>query len=219
MQIPAIIMAGGKSKRFDFDIIKVKYQEKSLLSIRGKYLIEYIIDALIASKNINRVIIAVSPHTPHTKSIIASKNRLIEIIETPGMGYHSDLSFIFKILKLGISLTIVGDIPLIKPEIIDEIVEKYVILKKPALAVMADFNFFYKHGIKPTNKFQSKNGQKNLVPIGINIIDGQFIEQNEQDQVIIVNNRRELIYNINTVNDYFQVKKYFNKTRRKKNKN
>ncbi|MFX1392549.1 MAG: NTP transferase domain-containing protein [Promethearchaeota archaeon] len=219
MQIPAIIMAGGKSKRFDFDKIKVKYQEKSLLSIGGKYLIEYIIDALIASKNINRVIIAVSPHTPHTKSIITSKNQLIEIIETPGKGYHSDLLFIFKILKLGISMTVVADLPLIKPEIIDEIVEKYMLLKKPSLAVMTDFNFFCQHGIKPTIKFQSKNSQKNLVPIGINIIDGQFIEQKEQDQVIIVNNRRELIYNINTVDDYFQVKKYFNKTRRNQNKN
>lgn len=211
MQIPAIIMAGGKGKRFDFDSIKSEYREKLLLQLGGKYLIEYIIDAALTSKRINRVIFAVSPHTPCTKSIIMVKKPSIEFIETPGAGYHSDISYIIKTLKLGITITIVADIPLIKPEILDEIIEQYFILKKPALSVMADVKLFTQYGLTPTISFQSDDSKKNLVPLGINIIDGRLIDQSKLDQAIFISDRVELIYNINTVNDYFQLKKIFDK--------
>ena len=207
MQIPAIIMAGGKSKRFNFEKINSKYQEKSLLTIRGKSLIEYIIDAALACKKINKVIVAVSPYTPNTKSLITSRSQLIEIIDTPGAGYHSDILFIVKALKLGISITIVADLPLIKPEILDEIIEQYFVLKKSALSVMADVKLFNQHGLTPTIIFKSENGQKNLVPLGINVIDGRFIDQPELNQAIFISKRVELIYNINTVDDYIQLKK------------
>ncbi|MFX1258951.1 MAG: NTP transferase domain-containing protein, partial [Promethearchaeota archaeon] len=189
MQIPAIIMAGGKGKRFDFKKVNAKYQEKLLLSIGGKYLIEHVIDAALASKKINRVIIAVSPHTPCTRSIIASRNQLIEIIETPGAGYHSDVSFIIKALSLGISITIAADIPLIKSEILDEIIERYFTLKKPTLSVMADVKLFNQYGLSPTIIFQSENYQKNLVPLGINVIDGNLISQKKIDQTILISER------------------------------
>jgi GTP:adenosylcobinamide-phosphate guanylyltransferase len=122
MQIAAIIMAGGKSSRFDFSKIEIEYQEKLLLPLGGKYLIEHVIDAILASKSINKLIIAVSSFTPYTKSIIKTLNLPIDLIETPGAGYHSDLKFIIKKLKLGITMTVVADIPLIKPDILDEII-------------------------------------------------------------------------------------------------
>ena len=214
MQIPAIIMAGGKGERFNFNKIKYEYQEKPLLLLGNRYIIEYIIDAALNAKYINRVIVATSPFTLHTKSIITAKKLSIELVETPGMDYHSDISFVVKKLKLEIIITIVADIPLIKSEILDEIIDKYFILNKPALSVMADFNLFSQHGLNPTITFQSDDNQKTLVPLGINIIDGRLIEQPELDQAIFHNERGELLYNINTVDDYFQLKKFFNKIER-----
>ena len=204
-------MAGGKSTRFIFDKIKCKYREKLLLPLGGKHLIEYVIDAALASKNINRLIIAVSPFTPYTKSIIEVKKPSIELIETPGVGYHFDVQFIIKNLKLEITMTIVADLPLIKPEIIDEIIEKYFIFNKPALSVMIDAKSFAQHGLTPTITFQSNYGQKSLVPLGINVIDGRLIDQPKLDEAIFISERLELMYNINTVDDYFQLIKYFNK--------
>jgi adenosylcobinamide-phosphate guanylyltransferase len=209
MQIAAIIMAGGKGSRFDFNKIELEHREKLLLPLGGRFLIEYVIDALLASKNINKRIIAVSPFTPHTKSIIEAINPPIELIETPGAGYHSDIKFIIQKLKLGITMTIAADIPLIKPEILDEIIDKYFILKRPALSVMADIKLFAEYGLTPTIIFQSDNGQKNIIPLGINIIDGNAIDQQKLDQAILISERVELIYNINTVDDYFQLKKFF----------
>lgn len=202
-------MAGGKGSRFNFNNIELEYREKLLLPLGGRFLIEYVIDALLASKNINKRIIAVSPFTPHTKSIIEAINPPIELIKTPGAGYHSDIKFIIQQLKLGITMTIAADIPLIKPEILDEIIDKYFILKRPALSVMADIKLFAEYGLTPTIIFQSDKSQKNVIPLGINIIDGNAIDQQKLDQAILISERVELIYNINTVDDYFQLKKFF----------
>ena len=209
MQIAAIIMAGGKSSRFNFNKMELDYQAKLLLPLEGKFLIEYVIDAILASKNINKRIIAVSPFTPHTKSIIKTLNLPVELIETPGAGYHSDLKFIIKKFKLGITMTVVADIPLIKPEILDEIINKYFLLNKLALTVMVDAKIFTQHRLTPTIIFQSENNQKKLIPVGINIINSDAIDQQELDQAILISERVELMYNINTNEDYFQLKKFF----------
>lgn len=214
MQIPAIIMAGGKSKRFNFDVIESTYREKLLLPLGEKFLIEHVIDAVLASKNINRVIIAVSPFTPHTKSILEVKKKGIEFIETPGAGYHSDLPFIIKKLKLGITIIIVADIPLIKSEILDDVINKYFEFKKPALSIMADIKLFNQYGITPTITFQSKYSQKKLIPLGINIIDGRLIDLPEIDETIFTIEQTELLYNINTADDYFQLRKHFDEMKK-----
>jgi adenosylcobinamide-phosphate guanylyltransferase len=136
-------------------------------------------------------------------------NLPIELIETPGAGYHSDLKFIIKKLKLGITMTVVADIPLIKPDILDEIINLYFILNKPALTVMADMRLFNQHGLTPTIVFPSENDQKKLIPVGINVINGDAIDQQELDQAILISEWIELIYNINTIDDYFKLKKKF----------
>jgi len=65
--------------------------------------------------------------------------------------------------------------------------------------------------IKSIITFQSDDGQKNLIPLGINSIDGYLIKQTEMDQAIFISERVELIYNINIFDDDFQLKKFFNK--------
>ncbi|MFW9971430.1 MAG: NTP transferase domain-containing protein [Candidatus Odinarchaeota archaeon] len=211
MQIPVIIMAGGKGKRFNFDIIKSKYQEKPLLLLDNKYMIEYVIEAVLNAKNINKVIIGISPFTPQTKSILNAKKLSIEIIDTPGIDYHSDISFVIKKLKFEITMIIAADIPLIKPEFLDEIIDKYFLFEKPALSVMAHLSLFEQNGLKPTNIVDLDEYCKNLVPLGINIIDGRLIEEPELNQAILISEKEELLYNINTVEDYFRLIKYCKK--------
>lgn len=53
--------------------------------------------------------------------------------------------------------------------------------------------------IKSIITFQSDDGQKNLVPLGINSIDGYLIKQPEINQAIFISERVELIYNINSL--------------------
>ena len=203
-------MAGGKGKRFDYKKIHINHQEKLLLKLGNKFIVEHVIDALHASENISRVILAVSPSSIHTKTVISSKNYPIEIIDTPGEGYHSDLKYAIKKLNLKTTMTIAGDIPLIKPEIIDDIIDKFFMYGKPSLAVMADIELFIKNNLKPTAKYESSEFKKVLVPLGINIIDGHYIDQPEIEQSIYISDKTELLYNINTFEDYMQLKAYFN---------
>ncbi|MFX1274818.1 MAG: NTP transferase domain-containing protein [Promethearchaeota archaeon] len=210
MQIPAIIMAGGKGTRFNFKEINSEYDEKLLLKLGNKYIVEYVIDAVLASKKINSVFLAVSPYSTETKSIIGSKYKSIEIIDTPGKGFHSDIQYVIKKLKLSTTLIISGDIPLIKPAILDEIISKFFEFNKPSLSVMMDVNLFIKLNITPTTTFYFKNIQKTLVPLGINIIEGSYIDHPEIDQAILISEQIELLYNINTVEDFLQIKSIFN---------
>ena len=189
-------MAGGKGNRFDFNQINTQYQEKLLIPLGEKYIVEHVIDAALASTNISHVICAVAPASFNIKTIVG-KNKSIELFETPGAGFHLDLKYIIKTLKLEATIIIAGDIPLITPEILDSIIEKFVTFEKPSLAVMADLKLFTKHNIIPSITFQSKAQKKELVPVGINIIDGRFIEQPEIEQAIFVSDSPELIYNIN----------------------
>ena len=211
MQIPVIIMAGGKGKRFKFDEINSECQEKLLLPLGNKTIIEHVIEAMLNSKSINRVIIAVSPSSKQTKSILEKLKKSIEIFDTPGAGFHLDIKYIMKKLNLKSTLIVSGDIPLIKPEFIDNIIEKFFNLNKPSLTVMADEKSFIEKNLTPTITFESSSDKKKLVPLGINIINGDYIEEPEIDQVQIISNETELLYNINTAKDYILLKSFFDK--------
>ncbi len=205
MQIPVIIMAGGKSNRFNFNNINIKYREKPLLPYKNKYIIEHIIDGLLNSNNINRVIVAVSPHTPHTKIILKKRKLPIELLNTPGRDYHFDIVYIIKSLNLNITMTISADLPLIKPYLIDDIIEQYFILNKPALSLMSSIDIFNKYKLKPTCTFKTKRNEKVLVPLGINIIDGRLIDQKDLEQAIVIVKDKEFLFNINTIDDYYKL--------------
>ena len=60
-------MAGGKGKRMNINI------EKPLFKFFDKYLIDHVLDNLKGSKYLDKIVIAVSPHTPETKKYISEK--------------------------------------------------------------------------------------------------------------------------------------------------
>ena len=78
-----IIMAGGRAARMN-------RVEKALLRLRGRSLIEYILD--VARKLGGELCVAPSRHTPLTKRWCIERG--IPIIETMGEGYSKDLRYI-----------------------------------------------------------------------------------------------------------------------------
>lgn len=231
--IVAVIMAGGKSSRFNFDKIKLDIREKALLPVdisktnsSNINIIDLIIKTVIDSSKITeicKIIVAVSNHTPKTTEYL-QKMQLpeIEIMNTPGISYHSDLQFIAKELKPVILLVLNCDTPLIKSNYIKEIIHYFHYpqsskvnskinsnIKKSALTVMSPLSLFEKSGITPSYIETLDNGQK-LVPIGINMIDADFIKNGEFiDQNILTLNYEELLYNINDIKNYFKFLEYY----------
>jgi adenosylcobinamide-phosphate guanylyltransferase len=188
MGITALIMAGGKGTR-----MKIA-KEKPLVEVCGKPAIEYVLRALKGAKKINSVIVATTNCTPKTTKLMRQSG--IKVIETPGKEYVSDMGYAVQTLKLGVFLAIAADLPLVRSEILDEIVERYEQCGKPALTVAVPLETKTRLGMSV--EYQFKMDGRDLVPAGINVIDGHKRYGDEWlDQDIFVLNLEELAVNIN----------------------
>jgi adenosylcobinamide-phosphate guanylyltransferase len=125
----------------------------------------------------------------------------VQIIETPGKDYVSDMGYTVQTLKLGVFLAIAADLPLVKPEMIDAVVERYEQCGKPALTVAVPLEDTAKLGMSIEYSFKTDDNF-DVVPVGINVIDGSKRYGDEWlDQDIYILNHEELAVNINTVQE------------------
>jgi adenosylcobinamide-phosphate guanylyltransferase len=198
--IYAILMSGGMGTR-----LKVPC-EKPLFELCGKPLIKYVLDNLQASKLIDKIIIAVSPHTRETTNYLNSLDGDFQILDTSGDDYLTDLSYILdyfeKQSKDDILLFINADLPFISTETIDCVLEHYLNSDKDALSTLVPVEIFKELGLQYSYEF---NG---LVPSGLNVLRSINIVQDE-DQLIIP--KVELALNINTLLDSKVAEKYYNR--------
>jgi adenosylcobinamide-phosphate guanylyltransferase len=186
----ALVMAGGKGTR-----MKIK-EEKPLIKVRGKPVIEYVLEALKNAKKIDRIIVATSNSTPKTTELMLQLG--VEVIQTPGKDYVSDMGYVVQALKFGVFLAISADLPLVKPEMIDAVVNRYDRCGKPALTVAVPLEIKAKLGMSIEYTF--KMDDKDVVPVGINVIDGNKRYSDEWlDQDIYLMPEEELAVNINSV--------------------
>jgi adenosylcobinamide-phosphate guanylyltransferase len=193
MGITALVMAGGKGTRMKLPV------EKPLISVCGKPSIEYVLAALKRAKKINRIVVATTDVTPKTTAFM--KELGVEVIQTPGKDYVSDMGYTVQTLKLGVFLGVSADLPLVKGEMIDEIVTRYEQCGKPALTVAVPIEVKTELGMGVEYSFKTDDG-KDVVPVGINVIDGSKRYGDEWlDQDIFVVNHPELAVNINTVQE------------------
>jgi adenosylcobinamide-phosphate guanylyltransferase len=188
--VVALVMAGGKGTR-----MKLK-EEKPLIEVCGKPVIQYVLKALGDAKKIDRVIVATTNSTPKTTKLMQQQG--VEVIETPGKDYVSDMGYAVQTLKLGVFLAIAADLPLVKGEMIDDVVERYERCGKPALTVAVPLEIKAKLGM--CIEYSFKLDDQDVVPVGINVIDGSKRYGDEWlDQDIYLLNHQELAVNINTV--------------------
>ena len=190
--VVALVMAGGKGTRMKLA------EEKPLIKVCGKPSVEYVLAALENSKKIDDVIVATSASTPKTTQFI--KQLGVKVLETPGKDYVSDMGYAVQALKLGVFLAIAADLPLVQGEMIDAIVERYERCGKPALTVAVPLETKTKLGM--CIEYSFKMDSREVVPVGINVIDGSKRYGDEWlDQDILLLDHEELAVNINTVQE------------------
>ncbi|UCE15418.1 MAG: NTP transferase domain-containing protein [Candidatus Bathyarchaeota archaeon] len=190
MGIIALVMAGGKGTRLQFE------GEKPLLNVADKPMIEHVLDALRKVNKIERIVVAVSKHTPETARMM-EKRFSIQILKTPGKDYVFDIQYAIKKLKLNTVLTISADLPLVTSEIIEEIIKRYERCEKPALEVAVPVKTIEKLGLIANHVFEV--GGRLLAPAGINVIDGRQIDEMKLDEEVFVVDRKEVAVNVNTL--------------------
>jgi adenosylcobinamide-phosphate guanylyltransferase len=192
MGVAALVMAGGKGTRMRLP------GEKPLISVCGKPAIEYVIAALKAAKKIDNITVATTDCTPKTAQLAMQFG--VKVVQTPGKDYVSDMGYAAQHLKLGVFLAIAADLPLVTPQALDKIVERYERCGKPALTVAVPLATKQRLGMSVDYQFKMED--QDVVPTGINVIDGSKRYGDEWlDQDIYLLDLPELAININTVQE------------------
>lgn len=201
MDVTALVMAGGKGTRMALS------EEKPLLQVGGKPVIEHVLTALQNAKKVSSIVVAVSAYTPKTARLMLKFP--VSVIKTPGKEYVSDMGYAVRTLKLQAVLAIGADLPLITAEVIDAIVECYERCGKPALSVVVSMETKATLGLGEKYGFELHG--KRVVPAGINMVDGRRINEEELDEEIYVSDRKEVAMNINTIQELRIAKNLFKK--------
>ena len=186
----ALIMAGGMGTR-----LKIK-MEKPLLSFEGTPLVERVLSALRGVACIERIFAATSPHTPETASYLQRLG--VEVVPTPGRGFVEDLRHALEAMEPGVVMVVASDLPLIRAQEIEEVADAYMRLNAPALATMVPVEVFQRYGLSPTLVL------RNLVPAGVNVVDGRRLEGEEK---IYVTENIRLAVNVNSLEDLRKAEK------------
>ena len=179
MNAACLVMAGGKGSRMH------QHVEKPLIEIAGKPMVQYVIEAVQHSRSIDRVFVTTSKHTPETAATLRSIG--FNVIETSGDDYVEDTKLAVKSLGLKKTLVISADLPLITAKIIDEVIRRYKISGKPALAVAIPR--------------LSENTKEGLAFAGVNMIDGEKINGKTLNEEVMIVGRVEVMLNVNTPED------------------
>lgn len=197
----AIIMCGGEGGRMK----KYYKTEKLLLKIKGKKIIEYVIEALIKSDCFDKIGACTSQNSIRTRKFLQQYNHKhdihIQIIEGNGNGYSSDLLFIIKKFFNSIIFIISADLPLLSQIDIMEILNKCD-FKKTCNTIIFNKKIIDQIGIKPSIVFEYR--KKNYCYSGIAIFNLKK-EENYNSKLIkesfVILNRIGIAVNVNEKKD------------------
>ncbi|MCW4010240.1 MAG: NTP transferase domain-containing protein [Candidatus Bathyarchaeota archaeon] len=201
MTTTALVMAGGKGTRLALT------EEKPLLRVGGKSLVDLVLSALHDAKRVDSVVVAVSRNTPKTAQHLAALP--VKVLMTPGKEYVSDMGYAVKTLGLETVLAVAADLPLLTGAVVDDILERYQLCGKAALAVTVPQETREKLGFIGGYTFEHQG--KRVVYAGINVNDGSRIDDAELEQEIYVLDKAEVAVNINTVDELRIAKEQFPK--------
>jgi adenosylcobinamide-phosphate guanylyltransferase len=190
--LDALVMAGGKGSRLNRG-------EKPLVRLFGRPLIEFVVSCLTDSLAVSegRILVATTNNVPLTSRW--ARERELEVVETAGKGFVPDM--VEAVNQAGVKepiLVIMADLPLVTPDLIDQIIEIYDQRPEPALSTHTPLHLHTRMGRRPDTLFNYQ-GQF-IVPSGINILEGANISDEQEDYHLIME-RIELALNVNVTED------------------
>jgi len=198
MTVTALVMAGGKGTRMKSEI------EKPLIPLKGKPMILHIITALKNATMVDGILVSVSPNTPQTSQKMRDLG--VRVVETSGKNYILDMQTAIKKEGLKKTLILSADLPLLASTLIDQLIRYYEATGKPALTVMAPLESYRR--LKLDVGMKIKINEKTLVPVGINFVDGAFIDQPEIEEEILIMKNPRIILNVNTLEELKRAEKH-----------
>jgi adenosylcobinamide-phosphate guanylyltransferase len=189
----AAIMCGGKGNRMR-QFVDV---EKPMLKIKGKPMIERVLDALVESQMFERIIGVPSPNTPKTSAFLhCYLPSLIDIIKTKGRSYSKDLSVVLNKVKPAVVFVVAADIPLLNPKIVQNVIRRCS-SQLPCVSIISEKQFVDNIGMKSGLVLTIKS--KQYCHTGITVIDSSRVKGvcNLKEYYVIMN-EKEIAVNVNT---------------------
>ena len=186
----ALVMAGGKGTRMNFD------SEKLLLKYK-KPIILHVIDSLKNSHCFTKILAITSPNSPNTKKLLQENN--IETFETPGINYVNDLNLALKNIN-DVVLVTSGDLPLLDKYIIQKIVSQYN-SQYIWTSILVTKNFLDVLKINSEYFVNFNNCKCHFT--GISLVNSEKILalENITENYIILDDKK-IAFNLNTKQDY-----------------
>jgi adenosylcobinamide-phosphate guanylyltransferase len=193
----ALIMAGGRGSR-------LRMGEKPLVTICGRPMLSYVIDAFESAGH--EIIVIASQRTPFTKNWCRVQG--IALYEAPGEGYIEDIHVASADLGAEGSpfFTSVSDLPCLTPEIVSRIEDAYRQAGKPACSTWVPRDLCESHGCR-TRYVETVDGTP-ACPAGINILTVSRSTDAQEELQLLLHDRR-LAFNINTRDELALVQAYF----------
>ncbi len=187
----AIVTAGGRGTR-----IKELNQEKPMIEVLDRPMIDHVLDAVVASKEVSEVAVTVSEATPLTERHVEKLGH--RFIRTPGEGYVQDLRSAMYLITTPYVLVVPADMPLIRPSSIDAVVTAFYRSKKSSIVVGVPVSVFQRMNAEPTFTMEM-NGQS-AVPCGVSIVDRDLMLHDEYlDEAYMLTELEDFAINVNTV--------------------
>ena len=182
-------MAGGRGSR-------LKMGEKPLVTLFGRPLIDYVALALEDS-SVDRIFVSATENVPQTREWAVKRG--LAVVDTGSYGYVADM--IEAVQKARVTdpiMIIMADLPLVTPDLIDEIIDVYESRPEPALSTHTPLELHSRLDRRPDSLFNYRG--RLIVPAGINVLSGAEIEKEQEDFHLIME-RIELAVNVNVPGD------------------
>ena len=206
MKVPALIMAGGKGSRMGLPT------EKPLLIFLGKPLIDWVADAIMASKNVSVFYVVTSSNTPLTEKHCLTKGW--KVLRTDAKGYHNDLKQAVADANLtGPILTMPSDVPAITGQVLEKVIDAFEVCGKDFLAVFVPIKSRQDLGLSISSTDEYKGVW--YAVSGINVINGAKIQsEGKIETSAIITDETEVLLNVNTTKDLEIAQNIMQKTKK-----
>ncbi|MDV4343648.1 NTP transferase domain-containing protein [Methanoculleus sp. YWC-01] len=192
----ALIMAGGEGSR-------LRMGEKPLVTICGRSMLSYVIDAFSAAGH--EVVVVASHKTPFTKNWCRAQG--VVLYEAEGLGYVEDINAAAADLEEAGTpfFTCVSDLPCLAPDIITGIEDAWRRAGAPACSTWVPRDLCEEHGCR-TQYTEEIDGTP-ACPAGINILTAGGSDEPQEELRLLLHDRR-LVFNINTREELALVQGY-----------
>lgn len=184
----ALILAGGQGSRLNMG-------EKPLVTICGRPMITYVIDAFAAAGC--EIMVVSSPQTPYTSNWCRAQG--VDLFVAGAHGYVADIvEAVTGIGEDGPVITSVSDIPCLGEETVERIHDAYLSAGTDALSTWVPSRLY--RGSSLRTAYQETIDGVPACPAGVNILLGARIEEEQEESRLLIDDPA-LGFNVNTPDD------------------